>query len=83
MRLEDTETDDEGEAMVLYCARRESEFRIASVPPTAERVGEIQQELARKTCIVKNVGRPSKAGQCDRLGRPSYIVGRWLHRTLE
>jgi hypothetical protein len=47
MRLEDTETDDEGEAMVLYCARRESEFRIASVPPTAERVGEIQQELAR------------------------------------
>jgi hypothetical protein len=62
MRLEDTEqneassettagTNDEkserGETMVLYCPRRESEYRIAAVPPTAERVKEIQQELAR------------------------------------
>lgn len=62
IRLEDTErsettagpagaTPDEkidaGETMVLYCPRRESEYRIAAVSPTAERVIEIQQELAR------------------------------------
>jgi hypothetical protein len=58
LRLEDTEsgettgekadeTSEAGETMVLYCPRRESEYRIAAVPPTAERVSEIQQELAR------------------------------------
>ena len=35
------------ETMVLYCPRRESEYRIAAVPPTAERASEIQRELAR------------------------------------
>jgi hypothetical protein len=58
LRLEDTvtdettgeksgETSEAGETMVLYCPRRESEHRIAAVPPTAQRVSEIQQELAR------------------------------------
>jgi hypothetical protein len=58
MRLEDTERDEaadestrkEGrshETMVLYCPRRESEYRIAAMPPTAERASEIQRELAR------------------------------------
>jgi hypothetical protein len=62
MRLEDTERSEStgdptgepthensqpGETIVLYCPRRESEHRIAAVAPTAERVIEIQQELAR------------------------------------
>jgi hypothetical protein len=61
MRLEDTERSEKSaeptgeasgetsaaETMVLYCPRRESEYRIAAVPPTAERVSEIQQELTR------------------------------------
>jgi hypothetical protein len=54
VRLEDTEVSEAGgeagaagETMVLYCPRRESEYRIAAVQPTPERVSEIQQELAR------------------------------------
>jgi hypothetical protein len=62
MRLEDTERcettggptgeptnekSEAGETMVLYCPRRESEYRIEAVPPTVERVSDIQQELAR------------------------------------
>jgi hypothetical protein len=53
MRLEETEKNEAdelgsaGESMVLYCPRRESEYRIAAVPPSGERVSEIQQELAR------------------------------------
>ena len=47
LRLEDTEQSDEGETMVLYCPRRETEYRVAAAPPSDQRVAEIQQELAR------------------------------------
>ena len=47
MRLEESETSDEGETMILYCPRREAEYRIRAVTPTSQRVDEIQQELAR------------------------------------
>jgi hypothetical protein len=33
--------------MVLYCPRREAEYRVPATPPSDERVAEIQQELAR------------------------------------
>ena len=47
MRLEDTETGETGETMVLYCPRRETEYRVSAAPPGPDRVSEIQQELAR------------------------------------
>jgi hypothetical protein len=47
LRLEDTEHGDEEETMVLYCPRREAEYRVAATPPSEQRVAEIQQELAR------------------------------------
>jgi hypothetical protein len=47
MRLEETEKDDAGETMVLYCPRREAEYRVRAVVPSDERVAEIQEELGR------------------------------------
>jgi len=48
VRLEETETDDDGnEVMVLYCPRKETEYQVPVVDPTAERIGQIQEELAR------------------------------------
>jgi len=46
MRLEETEHTDDGETMILYCPRRETEYRVRAIAPSAERVTEIQQELA-------------------------------------
>ena len=46
-RLEEMETDEQGrEVMVLYCARRETTYRVLSMTPSDERAAEIQQELA-------------------------------------
>lgn len=45
LRLEETETQAGDEVMVLYCPKKESEFRVPVVDPTAERVSEIQNEL--------------------------------------
>jgi hypothetical protein len=47
MRLEETQQGDEGETMLLYCARREAEYRVAAAPPSDDRVKAIQEELAR------------------------------------
>lgn len=47
LRLEDTEPTVGGEVMVLFCPRRDTEYRAAVVTPSDERVTEIQQELAR------------------------------------
>ncbi|MEX2140032.1 MAG: hypothetical protein WD894_12275 [Pirellulales bacterium] len=47
LRLEDTEHNESEETMVLYCPRREAEYRVPATPPSDERVSEIQQELAR------------------------------------
>jgi hypothetical protein len=47
VRLEETETDDQGrECLVVYCSRNETEYRVAVIPPTEPRVAEIQQQLA-------------------------------------
>jgi hypothetical protein len=47
MRWEDTEQDEGRETMVLYCPRRDTEYRVLAEPPAESRVAEIQQELAR------------------------------------
>jgi hypothetical protein len=46
MRLEETEQTEQGEVMVLYCPRREAEYRASVVMPTDERVRAIQEQLA-------------------------------------
>jgi hypothetical protein len=47
VRLEETQTDEQGEeVMVLYCAKKETEYRINVADPEPERVGQIQEELA-------------------------------------
>lgn len=48
VRLEESTTDDQGrELSVLYCPRREAEFRVVTSMPSNERIAEIQEELAR------------------------------------
>lgn len=48
VRLESTERDEaEREISVLYCARRETTYRVATVVPDEARTAEIQEELAR------------------------------------
>jgi len=48
MRLEESETDEQGrEIIVLYCPRRETTYKIPAVTPGQARIEEIQQELAR------------------------------------
>ena len=48
MRHEETEYDEQDrELMVLYCPRREETYRIPAVIPDAQRVDEIQEELAK------------------------------------
>ena len=48
VRVEDTEQSDEGhEVLVLYCPRKETEFRVSVMEPSATRIDEIQEELAR------------------------------------
>ena len=47
VRLEETERQEDGqELMLLYCPSQEKEFRVRVVEPTAERIAEIQTELA-------------------------------------
>jgi hypothetical protein len=47
MRLEETERDAAGgETLVLYCPRREETYHVPAVQPSAERVDEIQEQLA-------------------------------------
>ena len=46
-RLEDTEDlGDDRELMVIFCPRNENEYKVSVVPPTEERINEIQKELA-------------------------------------
>ncbi len=48
LRLEETSTDKDGrEVMILFCPRDESTHEVVVDMPTAPRVDEIQQELAR------------------------------------
>jgi hypothetical protein len=48
VRLEETETDDAGcETLVLYCPKKEAEYRVQVTDPEPGRVGQIQDELAR------------------------------------
>lgn len=47
-RLEETQHDDQNrETLLLYCPRREAEYRVTVAAPDAERTGQIQEELAR------------------------------------
>jgi hypothetical protein len=48
LRLEDIEHDELGrEVSVLYCPRRESTFRVATIVPSDERAQAIQNELTK------------------------------------
>jgi hypothetical protein len=48
LRLEQTQTDDQGrETMTLYCAKKESEYHVTVADPNDERIGQIQDELAQ------------------------------------
>ncbi|HEY2828137.1 MAG TPA: hypothetical protein VGJ04_11105 [Pirellulales bacterium] len=47
-RLEETQRDEhEHETIVLFCPRREQEYRVGVVTPDRARIDEIQNELAR------------------------------------
>jgi hypothetical protein len=47
-RLEETEEDEQHqETLLLFCPRRETEYRVAVAMPSEERIKEIQEELAR------------------------------------
>ena len=47
LRVEETEAEENGdETMILYCPRNETEYRVAVVEPTGDRIGEIQDDLA-------------------------------------
>ena len=48
MRVEATETNEQGqEVMVLFCPRNETQYQVAVETPTADRIVEIQEELAK------------------------------------
>ena len=48
LRLEDTEREDPaGEALLVYCARRQTEYKVPVIMPDGPRAEEIQQDLAR------------------------------------
>jgi hypothetical protein len=48
LRLEDTEqVGPQGEVLLVYCARRQTEYKVPVVMPDGTRAEEIQQELAR------------------------------------
>ncbi|MCC7084899.1 MAG: hypothetical protein IT427_07820 [Pirellulales bacterium] len=47
-RLEETEQDEQHqETLLLFCPRRETDFRVSVAMPSEERIQEIQEELAR------------------------------------
>lgn len=48
LRLETTETDDQGqETLVLFCSRNDTEYRAVAASVSDERAAEIQSELAK------------------------------------
>ncbi len=48
LRLEETERDDPArETLLLYCPRRQTEYKVPVVAPDDARADEIQQDLAR------------------------------------
>ncbi len=48
LRLEETETDEQGrEVLVLFCSRNEKEYKVFVIDPTEPRINEIQEELAQ------------------------------------
>lgn len=48
LRLEHSDQDEAGgEILIVYCPRNETEYRVAVVTPDAQRVNEIQEELAQ------------------------------------
>lgn len=47
LRLEESETSEDGsETMILFCPKNETEYRVAVVDPSSDRVATIQDELA-------------------------------------
>jgi hypothetical protein len=48
MRLEENAKDEQGrEVLVLYCPRRDANYRVPAVAPNPQRIEQIQEELAR------------------------------------
>ena len=48
LRLDETQTDDEGrEVMSLYCPKKEAEYKVPVTDPNAEQIGKVQEELAK------------------------------------
>ena len=65
LRLEETEAEGtEQETMLVYCPRRETEYRVAVSMPDPARTAEIQAELAR-LLVVEPVGSEPSAGEAS------------------
>ena len=48
MRLEESETDEQGqELMVVYCPKRDKTYKVPATPPTEARTEEIQEYLGK------------------------------------
>ena len=48
VRLEETQADEQGnEVLLLYCPKKETEYQVSVTDPEPERVGQIQEELAK------------------------------------
>lgn len=48
VRLDETQADEQGnEVLVLYCPKKETEFRVHVTDPEPERIDQIQEELAK------------------------------------
>ena len=48
LRLEETETDEQGrETLVVYCSRNENEYKVPVVDPDDQRITDVQNELAQ------------------------------------
>jgi hypothetical protein len=47
VRWEETEKDDSGERMILYCPRNEKQYQVDVCSPDEPRVAEIQQQLGK------------------------------------
>ena len=65
LRLEETEVaGTDQEMMLVYCPRRETEYRVAVKMPDGARTAEIQAELAR-LLVVEPVGSEPSAGEAS------------------
>lgn len=46
-RLEETRREGDGEVLILYCPKNETEYQVPIVTPTEKRAGQIQEKFSR------------------------------------